>query len=127
MPHGSILDFTAAISPSDIRDLPELTVGGPWWIARIYADEPPLHTAYDSVSGDASVHAVAVGSTYAPQLECEGLYHLAPSFDDMRVNLPIAPTTSLSDSGSNICLNNNPGILTDIFETAPVSRGVAVR
>ena len=44
----------------------------------------------------------------------------------MQVDLREWHSTSLSDTGSNICLTNNESILTDVKDIDPVSVGVAV-
>jgi len=84
----------------------------PAWIIR------KLHLADEEANQAAHLQAA--------KIDAEESMHITPFCSEMQVDLREWHSTSLSDTGSNICLTNNERILTDVEDIDPVSVGVAV-
>ena len=117
-PPGSLFDSPRCISPTDIRDFPELQLTAPW-LDNDDEDVDPSNPF------DARLAALN-NNVYVP-IRCTARI-LSLGGDSSRVFKVQTDrsTSSMADSGANCCLTPHVGMLVDIVDIEPITVGLAL-
>jgi hypothetical protein len=102
-PPGSLLDPRTKVGPKDLNDFPFLQVG----LAPLTEPSPTFGDALSSLCHDCLL----------PHLTCMQI-------PVVNVTMSVQPSC-LADSGTNVCVTNDPSLLIDVVEIDPVPLGVA--